>query len=72
MVPDDTGDVDLVVQVLVALVPIQTVLERLADGDHIKEILVFQCCCGVVYYSTYVRVVQLKQRVRHNASYIPT
>jgi hypothetical protein len=33
MVPDDTGDVDLAVQVLVAFVLIQTVLERLADGD---------------------------------------
>ena len=57
--PDDAGDIDLAIQVLVALVVVQAVLECLANRDHHK------------YCSTYVLIEQTEQHTHHVAPYIP-
>jgi hypothetical protein len=57
--PDDAGDIDLAMQVLVAPVVVQAVLECLANRDHHR------------YCSTYVLTEQAEQHTHHVAPYIP-
>ena len=59
VVPDDAGDIDLVVQVLVTLVVVQAILECLANRGHHR------------YCSTYVLAKQVEQQTHHEAPYIP-
>jgi len=57
VVPDDAGDVDLAIQVLVALVIVQAVLECLANRGHHR------------YCSTYVLTEQVEQHTYSNSQY---
>ena len=69
VVPDDAGDIYLAMQVLVALVVVQAVLECLADRDHRQRTAPTLQRNHYSHCSSYVLIRQVE--TQHKAPYIP-